>query len=276
MKRLLKLVIAAAVASVLLVPVAAVGLHDFVDVPDSNIFHSDISWLAENEVTLGCNPPANDQFCPDDNVSRGQMAAFMHRLADGQIVHAATAVTSDSALTAGTSDTALTAVQATDADDAALLEGMSVNDLKTLTFSATELALGTGVFTGLEGAVLVTLDFEVPVDGSILVTHSTSYELDTDPTAVATGATLGSCAVMGFPEYAYGAVSLGHPYGNGSGVRHLSVEAGTHTLTLCGQVESADIYVINAELGVVYEPGGVAVDLATPPVMNSTDGGPWN
>jgi hypothetical protein len=30
-------------------------------------------------VTLGCNPPANDKFCPDDKVTRGQMAAFLTR-----------------------------------------------------------------------------------------------------------------------------------------------------------------------------------------------------
>lgn len=54
--------------------------HNFTDVPDDNTFHADIEWLSENRVTRGCNPPANDEFCPSDNVTREQMAAFMRRL----------------------------------------------------------------------------------------------------------------------------------------------------------------------------------------------------
>ena len=56
--------------------------HNFNDVPDSNTFHADIEWLADNDVTRGCNPPTNDEFCPDDQVTREQMSAFMHRLAE--------------------------------------------------------------------------------------------------------------------------------------------------------------------------------------------------
>ncbi|MDX1450842.1 MAG: S-layer homology domain-containing protein, partial [Acidimicrobiia bacterium] len=59
---------------------APVGASDrFVDVPDSNIFHGDIGWLAEEGITRGCNPPVNDEYCPDDFVTRGQMAAFFVR-----------------------------------------------------------------------------------------------------------------------------------------------------------------------------------------------------
>lgn len=50
----------------------------FVDDDDSQ-FETDIEWLASVGVTKGCNPPANDQFCPDDPVSRGAMAAFLVR-----------------------------------------------------------------------------------------------------------------------------------------------------------------------------------------------------
>src|SRR5690606_6120098 len=53
----------------------------FTDVPDTNVFHDDIAWLAEAGVTKGCNPPDNTEFCPGDNVTREQMAAFMRRLA---------------------------------------------------------------------------------------------------------------------------------------------------------------------------------------------------
>jgi hypothetical protein len=60
---------------------AVVASHIFTDVPDSNQFHGSISWMSENEVTRGCNPPDNDEYCPKDNVTREQMASFMRRLA---------------------------------------------------------------------------------------------------------------------------------------------------------------------------------------------------
>lgn len=62
------------------VSTAVIAAHSFTDVPDDNTFHADIEWIAENRVTRGCNPPANDEYCPDDNVTREQMSAFMRRL----------------------------------------------------------------------------------------------------------------------------------------------------------------------------------------------------
>lgn len=87
MSRTSKLIIGALVVAVLL-PSAALASHQFTDVPDSNIFHDDIGWLSDSGVTLGCNPPANDEFCPKGNVTREQMAAFMRRLAENQVVDA--------------------------------------------------------------------------------------------------------------------------------------------------------------------------------------------
>lgn len=46
---------------------------------NGHVFESDIDWLANSGITKGCNPPQNDRFCPDDFVTRGQMAAFLHR-----------------------------------------------------------------------------------------------------------------------------------------------------------------------------------------------------
>lgn len=55
------------------------GLYaDFQDVSGS-IFADQIVSLAGAEITKGCNPPANSLFCPDDHVTRGQMAAFLTR-----------------------------------------------------------------------------------------------------------------------------------------------------------------------------------------------------
>jgi hypothetical protein len=51
----------------------------FVDDDDSS-FEGDIDRLGTAGVTRGCNPPANTRFCPDDFVTRGQMAAFLFRV----------------------------------------------------------------------------------------------------------------------------------------------------------------------------------------------------
>lgn len=74
------MVVLAAVA-LIAVPIYAVAGDRFTDVPSSNVFHDDISWLADNGITRGCNPPANTEFCPEDPVTRQQMAAFMRRFA---------------------------------------------------------------------------------------------------------------------------------------------------------------------------------------------------
>ncbi len=50
----------------------------FVDVAGS-VFADDIDRLAGAGITKGCNPPANDRFCPEAQVTRGQMAAFLAR-----------------------------------------------------------------------------------------------------------------------------------------------------------------------------------------------------
>jgi hypothetical protein len=51
----------------------------FFDVGSSSTFVNDIGKLATAGITLGCNPPDNDRFCPDHPVTRGQLAAFLMR-----------------------------------------------------------------------------------------------------------------------------------------------------------------------------------------------------
>jgi hypothetical protein len=54
----------------------------FKDVAGS-VFVDSINKLATAGITKGCNPPANDLFCPRDRVTREQMAAFLERALDG-------------------------------------------------------------------------------------------------------------------------------------------------------------------------------------------------
>lgn len=46
---------------------------------DGSIHEGAINSIATAGVTLGCNPPDNDMFCPDAPVTRGQMASFLVR-----------------------------------------------------------------------------------------------------------------------------------------------------------------------------------------------------
>jgi hypothetical protein len=89
-RRWMRMGIVALVTAAITVPLTAIASHTFDDVPDSNIFHDDIAWLRAADVTRGCNPPANTLYCPKDNVTREQMAAFMRRLAQNRVVDAAT------------------------------------------------------------------------------------------------------------------------------------------------------------------------------------------
>jgi hypothetical protein len=79
-KTRLRTIIGVVAAFALLVPTAAWASHTFTDVPDDNTFHEDIEAIQAAGVTVGCNPPENTEYCPEDLVTREQMAAFMNRL----------------------------------------------------------------------------------------------------------------------------------------------------------------------------------------------------
>src|SRR5665811_469270 len=59
-------------------PAAAAQESHFVDTAGS-VHEPAIETIAALGITLGCNPPINDRFCPEDPVTRGQMAAFLVR-----------------------------------------------------------------------------------------------------------------------------------------------------------------------------------------------------
>jgi len=52
---------------------------DFFADDDGTLFEANINRLAAAGITLGCNPPADDRFCPSDTVTRAQMAALLVR-----------------------------------------------------------------------------------------------------------------------------------------------------------------------------------------------------
>ncbi len=44
-----------------------------------SLYTADIAWLRATGISQGCNPPANDRFCPDRLITRGEMAVFLSR-----------------------------------------------------------------------------------------------------------------------------------------------------------------------------------------------------
>jgi len=82
------LVVVALLVLAVLAPVAVYAAGGTFTDDDTSVFEADIEWMASTGITFGCNPPDNDNYCPTKAVNRGQMAAFMHRLADNQVVDA--------------------------------------------------------------------------------------------------------------------------------------------------------------------------------------------
>jgi hypothetical protein len=195
--------IAAAVAVVIALPVAVIAAHSFDDVPDSNQFHNAIGWMQENGITVGCNPPANTQYCPEDNVSRQQMAAFMFRLAQTQ-GSAGIGVTdpADTVTVSGTTYVELLTLEATPTSEATVtLNGHVTLDKPTDTEgsyqvivardSCTGTVVGAGGWSGGINSEATTESSTVAVTATDIATGTTTYVLcaaetvDSSPDATA-------------------------------------------------------------------------------------------
>lgn len=82
MKALLRACFTFLVAIAVLVPAAAASAlppgGSFTD-DDGNVHEGYIEAIAAAGITSGCNPPLSDRYCPERNVTRGEMAAFLVR-----------------------------------------------------------------------------------------------------------------------------------------------------------------------------------------------------
>jgi lipoprotein-anchoring transpeptidase ErfK/SrfK len=58
-----------------------VNLDRFRDTRGHN-FQKAAAWMAAAGVSLGCNPPTNDLYCPNTKVTRAQLSAFLKRIVD--------------------------------------------------------------------------------------------------------------------------------------------------------------------------------------------------
>jgi hypothetical protein len=177
-----------ALAVLIATPLAVVAADAFTDVPDTNVFHEDIAWLRDAGVTKGCNPPANTEFCPSDNVTREQMAAFMRRLSESKVVDAATAVTAETAGHATSADSATTADNAGDADtldgkDATAFVEKGEADSVDRDMTVHEPGLASTYVDGLTPVSATTTSYAevtitVPDSGFVYLTASTYFDTD--------------------------------------------------------------------------------------------------
>lgn len=226
-----------AVLGLVLIPGAVWASHQFRDVPDDHIFHEDIGWLAENQVTLGCNPPDNDLFCPDEGVTRGQMAAFMRRLSEGGVV------------------------------DAATVGGLTPDGLG----GAFSVAAPLKVPPGREPVNLVTTNVAIPSAGTLTLTGDLNFYIGVEHVgAVWTEIDDGACDVdKTRPEASitiYGTHRSQLLFGNGGGsatwVR--PVDGGRHRIDLCFYTEKngGDIGDYTGGVTGTWGPGNLATGQA--------------
>jgi hypothetical protein len=60
-------------------PLGVLANHQFVDVPSDASYHDDVEALLDAGITSGCT---SQKYCPNQAVTRGQMAQFLNRLGD--------------------------------------------------------------------------------------------------------------------------------------------------------------------------------------------------
>jgi hypothetical protein len=77
-KRKAFIVVAATLAIIALSATFVLASHDFPDVSTGAFYHDDVSWLVDNGITSGCG---GGKYCPNNAVTRGQMAVFLHKSA---------------------------------------------------------------------------------------------------------------------------------------------------------------------------------------------------
>jgi hypothetical protein len=132
----------ALLAGVLVVPTAVYAAGGAFTDDDTSVFENDINWMADNGITTGCTPT---QYCPDDNVTRGQMAAFMRRLATKKVVDAATAA------------------------DADTLDGLDSTEITTLLFASRDTTNGGTSETAAGRIEVNSVAISVPLDGYLVI-----------------------------------------------------------------------------------------------------------
>ncbi len=210
--------LAVLIATVMVVPIAAYAIHSFTDVPDGAFFHNSVTWMKDNGITVGCNPPDNTKYCPNDDVTRGEMAVLMKRLSENKVVDAATAV------------------------DADKVDGFDATSLVRAAGSATDNPAGTN-------GIAESVSIEAPVDGMLFVSAVAE--------ATDSGSWFCNIILNGdkVPEagYTINVASNGNRVACPTSMT-LAVPAGNHTVDL--EIGSLDGDLAESSLSVIFIPFG--------------------
>lgn len=239
-KRWVRISMIVGVTALIVAPLTAIATHTFNDVPNTHTFHADIEWLEAAGVTKGCNPPTNNLYCPDDDVTRGQMAAFMKRLAENQVV------------------------------DAGALQGANAADLLTRAVTrrtSDEASLPLGLVPGY--TAVSTVQILAPSSGAIVLQYSLTANRSAADTAYRVGvSTGGNCSNVGGNTHVYGSVSDTATWDTAAGTATFTVGSGTHTYTLCGHANNAAANIDASSLTAMFVAEG-----STLPIVASQGGG---
>ena len=241
-----KYALVALVTALVVAPAVAVASHGFTDVPDSHLFHNNIQWMKDNGVTLGCNPPANDKYCPSNTVNRGQMAAFMQRLAENKVVDAATAVTAETAA------------------DADKLDGLDSTELLTPLYADEhDWAVSGDLAVPLSTPTKLTeVAFTAEASGYVLINAHADFYFGTATRGVIfvqiDNTTCGDQLSAEGRSWFAGDSTTANRYGGGSSTVVNTVSAGAHTVTLCATALDAAMTNIEGQLTVAFSVSGAA------------------
>jgi hypothetical protein len=226
------LIVVALLFVAVLAPVAVYAAGGTFTDDDTSVFEADIEWMASTGITFGCNPPTNDNYCPDKSVTRGQMAAFMHRLADNQVV------------------------------DAGKLGGEEPEHYQSLVFG-NDIEFGL-ITTPLSGGNQrwAEIDFEVPAAGMLLINTSVSaYDPDSEEQSLWWLQVDDSVCKNSSPST--DSVAFGYLTTPGSSKRQgvaftgvAEVTAGAHSVTLCGRGPAGNTQVYEPNITVLFSTGG--------------------
>lgn len=176
-------------------------------------------WLAGAGVTLGCNPPTNDNFCPADNVTRGQMAAFLKRFNDYLDVDGLTALVAQKANAADV----YTKAEVDAAVDAAVAKASGVAYAASV----------VGESLGSSASTLLSLAVDAPADGFLIadgMVNMVNMVAGGDATGASVVCWIGLDSTT--ETQAHGVQDLSGTIFEWNDTRGFAVTAGSHTLSL--------------------------------------------
>jgi hypothetical protein len=261
--RFLRRLSVAALIGAFMIPTAVIAAGGAFTDDDTSVFEANIEWLADSGVTKGCNPPDNTRFCPDDNVTRGQMAAFMQRFAQYLDAEDGTPAQADNATSAETLDgqdpaAFVTSIFGSSCDS-------TCSDLSATNVELLELAIEAPADGYLQVSGTVMAGFTGPVNdyASMWFTlNGDATSFDGCETSFA-GIPLGGNSLSNL--WAWFWVDGNVDYAPISVTGVVPAPEGSHILRLCGYSnENADL--INASVTGIWSASGSATVAAVGPV----------